>query len=247
MASSLTPSDWHRRFEQQARWTSDLRSHLYPQIGMAQAGKILDLGCGTGALLGELAAQSEGTAFGLDLDKTHLSLAQHEGHDLLTQGDAHQLPFPEASFQISLCHFTLLWVRHPAAVIKEMLRVTQPGGTVLALAEPDYGGRIDYPPELETLGKWQTASLEQQGADPYMGRKLAGLFAGAGLENITSGVLGGEWSGTRTPDDMELEWAVLKSDLETDSRDLESLKSVWKSPERVLYVPTFYAIGWVID
>jgi SAM-dependent methyltransferase len=246
MAPSLTPSDWQRRFEQQARWTRDLRAHLYPQAGLAQARDILDMGCGTGALLEELTAQSEANVFGLDLRYQHLELALGNQDALLSQGDAHQLPYPEDSFQISLCHFTLLWVRDPAAVLKEMLRVTKPGGSVLALAEPDYGGRIDYPPELERLGAWQTTSLERQGADPLMGRKLAGLFARAGLDNITSGVLGGQWSGDFSADEAQLEWAVLESDLETDLIDLESLKSVWKSHERVLYVPTFYAIGRVV-
>ena len=62
-----------------------------------------------------------------------------------------------------------------------MVRVTHPGGFVLALAEPDYGGRIDYPTELSQIGDWQKNALKQQGANPLMGRELRSIFSHAGI------------------------------------------------------------------
>lgn len=249
MLTTLSPKNWHQRFVQQARWTRDLRAFLFPQAGLESAQRILDLGCGTGALLGELTSQTDGLVFGLDIQYKHLGLALENKQTLLTQGDAHQLPYLDNTFDICLCHFLLLWVQNPAQVLREMLRVTAPGGVVLALAEPDYGGRIDYPPELEILGDWQTEALQHQGADPHMGRKLAGLFAAVGLQDITSGVLGGQWNGAPSPDELALEWAVLGADLEETLRDFESLRALdtkaWEDGERVLFVPTFYALGRV--
>jgi len=78
-----------------------------------------------------------------------------------------------------------------------MARITRPGGAVLALAEPDYGGRIDYPIKLAQMGKWQIESLRLQGADPLMGRKLATIFNSAGFDSVETGVLGGQWSPIR--------------------------------------------------
>ena len=252
---ALSPGEWHRRFQQQARWTHDLRRYLFERVDVSDLGSILSVGCGTGAILQELVAQDSGGAqriFGLDINQKFLDIAQ-ENIPLvrLTCGDAHQLPYPSASFDLSLCHFLLLWVENPIQVLAEMRRVTRPGHAVLALAEPDYGGRIDFPYELEQLGEWQQAALSGQGADPQIGRKLGGLFSGAGLIDIKSGVLGGQWSGLPEQEAWESEWAMLRSDLagSVPAAQLDSLQAqdqrAWQRGERVLYVPTFYAWGSV--
>jgi len=136
-------------------------------------------------------------------------------------------------------------------VLEEMTRVTRPGGVILALAEPDYGGRIDYPAELAEIGRLQADALTRQGADINMGRKLAELFTAAGLQNVTSGVMGGEWTHKPSDADSELEWDTLASDLAgtLDPDRLSALRQLdsaaWQRGNRILYVPTFYAIGWV--
>jgi SAM-dependent methyltransferase len=252
---ALTPADWHDRFTRQARWTHDLRRYLYERAGMRSARRILDVGCGTGVLAAEMPRYTQASIHGLDINPAHLSLASaHAPQTVLACGDAHHLPYARASFDLSLCHFLLLWVADPTGVVREMARVTRPGGAVLALAEPDYGGRIDYPEALEPLGSWQQASLRSQGADPLIGRKLAGIFAGAGLQAVETGVLGGQWSGPPSNTDWESEWAVITDDLNQMSAvafepaadvDLQKLKeldaSAWSRGERVLYLPTFYA------
>lgn len=248
---SLTPSGWHARFSQQAQWTGALRAHIFPRVGVHSAQRILDVGCGTGALFGELLAQSDAAIFGVDIQRQHLRLARAHPDALLSQGDALQLPYPEGIFDITLCHFLLLWVADPLQTLSEMARVARPGGMVLALAEPDYGGRIDYPPELAQLGVWQTESLKRQGADPLMGRKLSGLFHQIGLENIETGVLGGQWRGAPAPEAWESEWKILEFDAKTPkvSETFGVLKArdadAWERGQRVLFVPTFYALGRV--
>jgi hypothetical protein len=81
------------------------------------------------------------------------------------------------------------------------------------LAEPDYGGRIDYPSIFERIGKLQTDQLQAQGADPFIGRKLPALLSQAGLHNIHTALIGGHWSGPPDPDNWSLEWDVLEDDL----------------------------------
>ena len=120
---------------------------------------------------------------------------------------------------------------------------------MLALAEPDYGGRIDYPEELSKIGAWQTAALQRQGADPFMGRRLATLLVGAGLQDVEVGVLGGRWTDPPSSAELALEWKVLQEDLLTspEAGQLPGLRALdeaaWDRRERVLYVPTFYALG----
>ena len=154
---TLTPQDWHQRFTQQAQWTRDLRAYLYQRVEIAQAQRVLEVGCGTGAILADLPAQIP-LQVGLDVDRQNLHLAMRSTPGTgFTQGDGHALPYPDGCFDVTYCHFLLLWVADPAQVLREMVRVTRPGGAVLALAEPDYGGRVDYPEELAILGKWLSA------------------------------------------------------------------------------------------
>ncbi|MEW5868869.1 MAG: methyltransferase domain-containing protein [Chloroflexota bacterium] len=245
---SLDLTDWHQRFIQQARWTQDLRRYLFERARLTRASRTLEVGCGTGALLESCLDSSY--LHGLDISAPHLYLARfHAPRALLVQGDAHALPYAPASFDLTFCHFLLLWVKQPENVIAEMVRITRPGGSVLALAEPDYGGRIDFPDELAKLANLQQTALRRQGADPLIGRRLASIFASAGLQQIETGVLGGQWQGSPSKQDWENEWQVLLEDIGADlpASELESLRQhdhkAWLEGSRVLFVPTFYAWG----
>jgi SAM-dependent methyltransferase len=248
----------HQRFVVQARWTQALRHYLYERAGMAQARRVLEVGCGTGAILAELAAGAPPgrQVYGLDLRREHLNLARrHAPRAGLQQGEAHALPYPNGCFDLSFCHFLLLWVANPAQVLAEMARVTRPGGAVLALAEPDYSGRIDFPAELSVLGAWQAQALAAAGAEPQLGRRLAALCVQAGLSEVEGGVLGGQWRAAANPDDHASEWATLQADLSSlpDSppvAEIDRLRQLdaaaWTNGSRVLFVPTFYAWGKVL-
>lgn len=250
--------NWHSRCQQQARWTENLRAYLFDKAGLAAAGRILELGCGTGALLENLPAKAGAAIHGADWNLSSVMEASiHAPGTPLLCADGHFLPYPNAIFDLVFCHYLLLWVKDPGRVLGEMRRVTRQGGAVLALAEPDYGGRIDYPPALEQLGRWQAESLRGQGADPKMGRKLAGLFARAGLRQVETGVLGGEWRAS-TPEELSagaeersLEWDVLQADLagKRPAQDIQKMKDLdeaaWQTGQRVLFVPTFFAWGQV--
>ena len=250
---TLSSSEWHNRFTQQAQWTYDLRHHLYARLNLKHSDRILDVGCGTGVITSELNSLSEGHIFGLDILKAHLTLAQkYASQAAFTLGDAHHIPYETGNFDITVCHFLLLWVSNPIKVVSEMARVTQPGGSVLVLAEPDYGGRIDYPDEFSILGEWQQESLRRQGANPQIGRRLAEIFQQCGLRDHEIGVLGGQWSGSTILDEWESEWAILEYDMEQmnkTSKSASRLKDIDLSArergERVLFVPTFYAMGRV--
>lgn len=250
---SLTLQQWHLRYQQQANWTRNLRYFIYNRVTIRNANRVLDVGCGTGVLLDELIHRSSGSVFGLDIDHNSILMAKNDipKISLCTANGLH-LPYRSGSFDICLCHFLLLWVKNPHQVVREMSRVTRHGGFVLALAEPDYGGRIDYPKSLTQLGKWQSESLAEQGANPLIGRELRSIFSASGLNQIEIGVLGGQWTENDPREDFEAEWDVIESDLENKEYFLsvyEELKSVdlssRETQQRVLFVPTFYAIGKV--
>jgi SAM-dependent methyltransferase len=243
--------DWHARYLQQAAWTRPLREYLFKRAGLARARRVLEVGCGTGAILSDLTASS---AFihGLDRDLGSLTEAQcHAAQAHLTCGDALALPFYDKSFDVTFCHYLLLWVADPLRALLEMKRLTRPGGAILALAEPDYAGRVDRPEALAPLGRWQSESLRRQGANPDLGSHLANLFAQAGLKIVETGTLGGQEGRRPSPAERDLEWAVLEADLAgfVPAEEITRLKAVderaWVHGERRLYVPTYFAYGQV--
>lgn len=239
--------DWHRRYTQQARWTHDLRAYLLDKVNPSAPQRVLEVGCGTGAILSEM---PEGViSHGLDVDASALAQCQvHAPSARLVQGDALQLPYPAKTFDIVYCHFLLLWVDDPLGALDEMKRVAKTGAHILAFAEPDYSGRIDKPAELVPLGQWQTEALRRQGADPSLGARLADLFFRAGIQIVETGPIQNA-VGDLSAEDWETEWAVIESDLvrlvpEDDLRQLkERDRRARARRKRVLHVPTYFAWG----
>lgn len=250
---TLTIDQWHQRYLQQARWTQSVRSYLYQKCMLHQAARVLDVGCGTGVLEHELSQSTNARTFGIDLDYVALQYAQdYAPNSIYCVSNCLALPYGTATFDITLCHFLLLWVSHVQNAILEMKRVTHPQGFIMAIAEPDYGGRVDYPGELAQLGLWQAQALKDQGADPFIGRQLRSIFSQAGLEEITTGVLGGQWDEHDTDPDAALEWQVIEADLHDNlefRRQADRLKALdlssRRDQQRLLFVPVFYALGKV--
>ena len=236
--------NWHARYLQQAGWTRPLRNYLFEQAGISAARRVLEVGCGTGAILQELSTPA--ALHGLDLDPVALAESRiHASAVSLARGDGHYLPFPDQSFDIVYCHFLLLWVRNPLQVVREMARV---GRCVLALAEPDYSQRVDEPAALKPLGEWQSESLRRQGADPSFGAQLAETFHQAGINLIETGPIQGQ-AVMRSVADWENEWDVIESDLAgiAPQEEIQKMKGLdelaRKQGKRTLHVPTYFAWG----
>lgn len=244
-----TPQAWHAWYTYQAGWTRPTRQWLYRHVQLGNARAVLEVGCGTGVVAEEVARLSAAEVVGLDIDAAVLALARQSGRVICLQGDAHGLPFAAGTFDVVLCHYLLLWLADPLLGVREMARVVREGGAVLACAEPDYGGRIDYPWELVDLGRQQAESLRCQGADPAMGRRVGECFAAAGLRT-TVGVMAGGWELALEPDEgLAAEWATRRHDLagRIAPLELDRLEAIdrqaLRDGRRVLYVPTFYAWG----
>jgi SAM-dependent methyltransferase len=247
MRTPPTIADWHAQFARQASWTQAMRSQLYRRAGLLQAEQVLDVGSGTGGITEELAQGTRGTVTGLDIDPERVAFArQQAGRARYEQGDALSLPYPAQRFDIVCCHFLLMWVSDPARAVREMARVLRRDGTVLICAEPDYGGRVDWP-DLP-IRQWQIDGLRRQGADPLMGRRLRQLLAQAGL-GAEIGLFPARWSIETGVEDSEAEWFWVRYDVgeAVDAATLDQAQNRAKvaiaEGTRLVFVPTFYAVG----
>lgn len=241
--------NWHERYIWQAHWTRDLRAYLFDKAGLNETRRVLEVGCGTGAILTKMTTPA--SLHGLDLAPAALTEARlHAPDAILVCGDALSLPYADFTFDITFCHFLLLWVSDPLRAVREMARVTRPGGHVLAFAEPDYPARIDKPESLAPLGKWQADALRAQGADVSFGARLAETFARAGIEVIETGTVR-ESGREASAEERENEWAVIEADLAASvpGEDIQKMKlldeEAWARGERVLHVPTYFVWGRV--
>lgn len=244
---ALTPDEWAAHFRRQAEWTRPARNYLYRRANLLRARRVLDVGCGTGVISEEIAARTRGHAVGLDINPEFLR--RREGNRAsYVLGDAHRLPFPDSAFDVVLCHFVLMWLGEPRQGLAEMVRVARPGGWILLCAEPDYGGRLDYP-DLPHAA-WHIEALRREGADPFMGRKLRALCAEQGLD-AEMGCMSAPWTSDAVRESLEGEWATLnritRDFVSEDERRAvrEQEEAAIARGERFVFMPVFYAAGRV--
>lgn len=164
----------------QAQWLAPARARLLRRVHIARRRRILDLGTGYGSVVPELVRRGGGAVIALDRQLGALQASPDHFTDACRiVGDATSLPFGKDTFDLIFSQLVLLWVLPLPKAIQEIWRVLQPGGALVAL-EPDYGGLIEYPPDIACQTLW-LKGLERAEADPLVGRKLPGLLAAQGF------------------------------------------------------------------
>src|SRR5438270_1591154 len=93
--------------------------------------EILDVGCGTGAILKQLGNPEKNV--GIDLAPEAITFCRERGLNNVRQGDICALPFADASFDAVICSSVLYhqWVADIEGAVREMHRVLRPSGVVL--------------------------------------------------------------------------------------------------------------------
>jgi len=169
-----------RLIREQAKWLSPARSWLLKQANLPSRRSVLDLGCGFGVVTQELASQTGGRVVALDHNYAALRATPAALRDSGPAcADSAALPFADGCFDLVFSQLALLWMPQEPT-LAEIRRIVQPGGALVAI-EPDYGGLIEYPPEIALKELW-IAGLQRAGADPQVGRKLPGALAQLGFE-----------------------------------------------------------------
>jgi len=115
-------------FGQDAHWR-----RVTAQAARPADGRVLDVAAGPGNVAVELVAQGAVEVVALDLSFNMLAEGARRGHERISwvNGDAQQLPFPDASFDAVTISFGLRNVPDPQRALREFARVTRPGGRVV--------------------------------------------------------------------------------------------------------------------
>ena len=179
------------RLQVAAIWPQErLLFDRYEQQGSPQ--RILDVGCGTGegaALLAERFPHARIT--GIDVEAELIALARDRCAEFgervtFEVGDAFQLAFPDASFDIVACRHLLQILPQPERVLPELTRVTRPGGWVHVLAE-DYGMIYFHPTQLDNTAFWHQGPIKmgmEMNTNMRGGRATYPMMHAAGLADI---------------------------------------------------------------
>jgi SAM-dependent methyltransferase len=240
--------DFERQLRRQSLWLKDswhwiIENEMLRNEPKGAGMLALDVGCGPGFVMEALRPILQPK--GIDSNRDMVLACRSRGLEAV-EGSAENLPFDDDSFDLVYCTFLLLWLRKPEAAVAEMARVSRKW--IACLAEPDFGGRLSHPRELESLDPLIEEGIRKDGGDPLIGRKLRSVFRSCGLE-AKIGVHPGVWNIDRLRAESDDEWKWVEMTTGRDNRDksLRNAKAIWEDALHngtlFQFNPIFYAVA----
>jgi ubiquinone/menaquinone biosynthesis C-methylase UbiE len=201
------------------------RVDSYRMLDLQEGHRFLDVGCGAGEVIEDVAAivGSSGTVSGIDMAQTMVDESQSRLAAAgvvadVRQADAHALPFGERSFDRVRCERVLQHVENPAEVVAEIFRVLAPGGMALLIDANHEQADI----ATDDVGTWRVARQHSTGRVRHQraGLHLAEWMEAAGFSAlvVTAAALMLPWPNFRSGVliDEGAERAIAKSELDRD-------------------------------
>jgi SAM-dependent methyltransferase len=172
------------------KWSRRVAIEFLRWIDVPVSCRWLDVGCGTGALIGTILGESSPSFVkGIDKSQNYIDHAKRNIHDRRVKfdiGSAEEIPEEGRTYDAAVSGLVLNFVPHPDRMISEMVRVVKSGGTV-ALFVWDYAG------EMQMIRYFWNAAVELNAEVSRLDEgkqfkvcnpeKLKELFGDAGLNN----------------------------------------------------------------
>lgn len=174
------------------RWRTAQNSaaYLLPHLHAGQ--RLLDVGAGPGTISVDLAALV-GEVTVTEIGEAELELARRTaaesgaGNIDFRVEDVHALRIDDDSYDVVHAHQVLQHVADPVQALREMRRVTRPGG-IVAARDSDYAGFVWWP-AVPALDEWLEVyhrAARANGGEPDAGRRLRSWALEAGFTEVTS-------------------------------------------------------------
>ncbi len=174
------------------RWRTADNSAAYLLPHLVPGMSVLDVGCGPGTITVDLATRvAPGRVTAVEISADALQLARTEANSRSQRNidfavaDVHALDFPDGAFDVIHAHQVLQHVADPVRALREMRRVSHPGG-IVAARDSDYAA-FTWFPRVPALDDW--LALYQQaaranGGEPDAGRRLLSWAHAAGFTDV---------------------------------------------------------------
>ena len=179
-------------------WDESFTTFVKDTVQPLSGKRILDVGCGTGTAEVNLSrlrlTQVQLVGVDVIVDRVRDARAATKSHNAratFSAADACALPFGDATFDSSFCVAVLQHLRDVRQAVRELARVTRPGGRIVAV-EPDNEARYFYSSSdagmraYEAAGQFFTSLARARGdcTDASVGPKLPLLFAQNGIHPL---------------------------------------------------------------
>ena len=221
------------------RWRTVANSAGYLLPHLVEGSRVLDVGCGPGSITQELAdlVGPTGSVLGVDNAQAVVDVARAEhlrtrhGNLRYEVRDITDLDLAADSFDVVHAHQVLQHLADPVQALREMARVTRPGG-VVAVRDADYAAMTWYP-ETPGMEEWRALyrrTARSNGGEPDAGRRLVAWARAAGLDDVVASA--SVWC-FATAEDRDW-WGGLQADRITRSAIAEQVVSTSSADEAAL-------------
>ena len=180
----------HERLVRQAAWVAPHTERLFRRAGIGPGQRVLELGSGVGDVSRILAGLvgPTGEVVGVERDPRSIARASARMRELghaqvrYVQTDVLALPVDQP-FDAGVGRYILMYMKDPAAVVKDVARLVRPGG-VVAFLDTSFQSFLDA---CEDVSLWRdaarvmTETFWRSGTNTEMGAQLSAAFVRAGL------------------------------------------------------------------
>jgi SAM-dependent methyltransferase len=187
--SFAVSADAYDRF--MGRYSTLLAPQLADLAGIGAGQRVLDVGCGPGALTGELVRRlGPDSVASVDPSESFVTAAleRHPGVDV-RRAAAEQLPFEDSAFDAAIAQLVVHFMADPVAGLGEMRRVTRPGGVIAACVWDHAGGQGPLSLFWDAARELEPAVADESRLAGARAGHLAELFGAAGIDRVEETVL----------------------------------------------------------
>jgi ubiquinone/menaquinone biosynthesis C-methylase UbiE len=173
------------------RFSQPLAHEFADWARLPSAGRAVDVGCGPGALVAVLAERwGAANVSAIDPSAPFVAAARRRFPDAdVREAPAELIPFADDAFDAALAELVVHFMTDAAAGIREMVRVTRPGGVVAACVWDFAGGRAPQTAFFRSLASVATDVEDETGRVGARRGDLPALLREAGCAHVEEGEL----------------------------------------------------------